>query len=229
MYVTSEDLDDTDITDHKPSATTVRGSPNTHNGHPAAPPSLEADMYTTVDGEARFVPSSAASRSGGNEDIGFGSNGNKHVPQKDEYAVVDKPREQKGPASSANTNISSISSPAHTTEGNNEYTVVDRSSSPNKSTIVAAGLSDAATNNAGTDVYAQVNKSSKKVKVAEPKTAGAAYALVQTPKPATNPKTSEKLFSDKDVTQRSAAYEGEYHTLSHTRQGVPTHTGPSRS
>ncbi|XP_070202680.1 uncharacterized protein [Littorina saxatilis] len=172
MDVTSDDPDHTHSTDHKPSAIALRISPNTHNGHPAAPPSLEADMYTTVDGEASHAPSSAADMSGGYGDIGFGSNGSKRVPQKDEYAVVDKPREQKGPASSANTNISSISSPAHTTEGNNEYTVVDRSSSPNKSTIVAAGLSDAATNKAGADVYAQVNKPAKKVKVAEPETPG---------------------------------------------------------
>ncbi|XP_070203202.1 uncharacterized protein [Littorina saxatilis] len=192
MYTTSVDTHDTHSTDHKPSATAVRISPNSHNGHPAAPYSLEADMYTTVDGEARFVPNNQASgmgdRSGGYEDIGFDSNRNKRVPQKDEYAVVDKSRAMKGPASSANTNASS---PAHTTECSDVYAVVDKSSSR--------------------------NKAAKNIKVAEAETEGAAYAQVQKPKPALKPKTSTKPSSDKDVTQRGAEDDDEYHTLSHTR------------
>ncbi|XP_070202678.1 uncharacterized protein [Littorina saxatilis] len=216
MYVTSEDQNDTRTTDHKPSAIALRISSNSHNGHPAAPQSLEADMYTTVDGEARFVPSSAAGRSGGYGDTGFGSNGNKRVPQKDEYAVVDTSRAKEDPALSANT---SASSPAHTTEGSGEYAVVDKSSSRHKAAKnVAFRLSDAATSNA----CAQVDKSAKKVKVAEPEAKRAAYAQVQKPKPAAKPKTSAKPSSNKDVTCRGAADDDEYHTLSHTRGS--THT-----
>ncbi|XP_070183931.1 uncharacterized protein [Littorina saxatilis] len=218
MYITSQDPDDTHSNDHKPSAIALRISPNSHNGHPAVSHSLEADIHTTDDGKARHVPSYQASgmgnRSGGYEDIGFGSNGNTRAPQKDEYAVVDKPRAQKGPASSANTNASS---PAHTTEGSDEYAVVDKSSSRNKATNVASGLSDAVTNNAGADVYAQVNKTAKKVKVAEPEMEEAAYAQVQKPKPAAKPKTLAKPSSDEDEAQRGAEDDDEYHTLSHTR------------
>ncbi|XP_070202674.1 uncharacterized protein [Littorina saxatilis] len=130
-------------------------------------------------------------------------------------ALQISPRAQKGPASSVNTNAFS---PAHTSEGSDEYAVVDKSSSRNKAAKnVASGLSDAANSNAGADVYAQVNKSAKKVKVAEPETEGPAYAQVQKPKPAVKPKTSAKPSSNKDVTQRSTADDDEYHTLSHTR------------
>ncbi|XP_070202673.1 uncharacterized protein [Littorina saxatilis] len=221
MYVTSQDPDDTHSTDHNHSTIALHISPNSYNGHPAAPHSLEADMYTTDDGKARHVPSYQASgmghRSGGYEDIGFGSNGNTRAPQKDEYAVVDTSRAQKDPVSSANTSASSISSPAHTTEGSDEYAAVDESSSRNKATNVASGLSDAATNNAGADVYAQVNKTAKKVKVAEPEMEGAAYAQVQKPKPSAKPKTLAKPSSDEDEAQRGAEDDDEYHTLSHTR------------
>ncbi|XP_070184706.1 uncharacterized protein [Littorina saxatilis] len=224
MYVTNEDPDDTHSTDHKPSAIALRISSHSHNGHPAAPHLLDADIYTTVDGEANHAPSYQASgmgdRSGGYEDIGFCSNGNTRAPQKDEYAVVDKSKAKKSPASSVNT---SGSSPAHTTEGTDEYAVVDKSSSQNKAAKnVASSLSAAATNNACADVYAQVNKSAKKVKVADPETEVAAYAQVQKPKPTVKPKTLAKPSSNKDVTQSSAADDDEYHTLRHTRGSPKT-------
>ncbi|KAK7106476.1 hypothetical protein V1264_017726 [Littorina saxatilis] len=180
MYDTSDGPNDTHSADNKPSAIALPMSPNSHTGHPAAPHSLEAHMCTTVDGEARHAPNSAADRLGAIEDIGFGSNGNKREPQKDEYAVVDKSKAQKGPACAANT-------------------------------------SAIATSNAGADVYAQVNKPAKKVKVAEPDTEGAAYAQVQKPKPAVKPKTLAKPSSNKDVSESSAADDDEYHTPSHTR------------
>ncbi|XP_070182366.1 uncharacterized protein [Littorina saxatilis] len=162
---------------------------------------------------------------GGYEDIRFGSNQHAQGPRKDGYAVVDKSKAHKAPASAAIV----IASPAHTTEGSDEYAVVDKSSSRNKgnkaANNVSPGLPTSDTKTAGADVYAQVNKSAKTDKAFEPETEGAAYAQVQKPKPAAKP---AKPSSKTDVSQRGAADDDEYHALIHTR-GSPHTQGQGDS